>query len=164
MARDSIVNRKRRAGWTIVAMLCALCAYGGCLRRAQVSESTPPSTNPSRPFSIAREGGNWWLTSPAGDRFFSMGACVVDFGSSKEEFDPENPSYAAWQHYANPQQWAAATAVRLKSWGFTTAGGWSDYQDLRNASGSKLLITPSSINSSSAELMPVSSRTSLTAA
>jgi hypothetical protein len=40
--------------------------------------------------------------------------------------------------------WAEATRTRLKSWGFTTIGGWSDYQDLRqcSATSSDLALTP----------------------
>ncbi|HEV8605947.1 MAG TPA: hypothetical protein VGQ99_11300, partial [Tepidisphaeraceae bacterium] len=62
-----------------------------------------------------------------------MGVCCIDQGSSKENYDPENPSYAAWQHYANPGQWTGATVGRLRSWGFTTAGGWSDFEALRDS-------------------------------
>ncbi len=71
-----------------------------------------------------------------------MGVCCIDQGSSKENYDPENPSYAAWQHYVNPGQWTGATVGRLRSWGFTTAGGWSDFGTLRGSREQKLWFTP----------------------
>jgi len=43
----------------------------------------------------------------------------------------ENPGYAAWQHYPDATRWAEATLRRLKSWGFTTIGGWSDFKTVR---------------------------------
>ena len=51
----------------------------------------------------------------------------LNFNASRKEFDPDNPGYAAWQHYADSNQWAEATLKRLKSWNFTTIGGWSDF-------------------------------------
>src|SRR5947208_8782798 len=83
------------------------------------------------PFSIQRSNGLDWLIRPDGRPFFSFGVCNVRMGASREEFDLENPGYAAWQHYADSNQWANATMKRLKSWGFTTIGAWSDFQILR---------------------------------
>ena len=128
--------------WAVVALLLVQGMFAGCLKRADVIERAAPSSNQSPGFLVVRQEGKWWLISPARERFFSMGVCVVSRGSSKEEFDAENPSYAAWQHYADSQQWAAATLARLNSWGFTTAGGWSDYQELRSAKERQLFITP----------------------
>src|SRR5256886_10788262 len=63
-------------------------------------------------------------------------------GASREEFDSENPGYAAWQHYADSNQWAKATMNRLKSWGFTTIGAWSDFQTLRQVPDSDMEFIP----------------------
>jgi hypothetical protein len=52
-------------------------------------------------FSIQQQGSTSWLVRPNGERFFSLGVCCVTPGTSRREFDPSNPSYAAWQHYAN---------------------------------------------------------------
>jgi hypothetical protein len=76
-----------------------------------------------KPFAIEQQDGADWLVRPSGERFFSFGVCVATMGASRKEFDPHNPGYAAWQHYADSNQWAAATLKRLDSWGFTTIGG-----------------------------------------
>ena len=94
------------------------------------------------PFAIQRANGTSWLMTPRGDRFFSLGVCVVNQGSSQEEFNPTNPGYAAFQHYEDSNRWAAATAQRLASWKFTTIGGWSDYAALRDCGSSKLAFIP----------------------
>ncbi len=83
------------------------------------------------PFRVEQHEGSWWMVAPDGKRFFSRGVSVVNTGLSWLEFKPENPGYAAWQHYKRPLQWADATLERLKSWGFTTIGGWSDPATLK---------------------------------
>src|SRR5215813_1038120 len=83
---------------------------------AEGSESTPPP----RGFVIQEDGNETWLVRPGGERFFSLGVCVVSQGMTRQEFDRANPGYAAWQHYADSNAWAEATVKRLKSWGFTT--------------------------------------------
>src|SRR6516165_2947361 len=85
------------------------------------------------PFSIQQRDGNFWLTKPSGERFFSLGVCVVSRGASREDFNATNPGYAAFQHYENSNRWAEATLKRLESWKFTTIGGWSDYAALRQS-------------------------------
>ncbi|HEV8293216.1 MAG TPA: hypothetical protein VGP94_14875, partial [Tepidisphaeraceae bacterium] len=137
----------------ILALVIALATvYAGCSKRepvsqsAGVSERVTRSTNPAAAFTVKKEQENWWLVSPSGQKFFSMGVCVVSRGSSKEGFDPENPSYAAFQHYESPGKWAEATSARLREWEFTTVGGWSDYAELLKVRPEKgqegLWITP----------------------
>jgi hypothetical protein len=68
--------------------------------------------------------------------------CVVSQGASRKEFNPANPGYAAWQHYADSNGWAKATLKRLKAWGFTTISGWSDFQVLRDNDGQDVAFAP----------------------
>lgn len=100
------------------------------------NQSVPPS------FSIAVQDGVSWLATPEGRRFFSRSVCVVTPGLSQDSYDLENPAYAAWQHYPDTNAWAAATSRRLKSWGFTTLGAWSDVGALRPFSDDGLFLTP----------------------
>ncbi len=95
-----------------------------------------------RPFSIQEQDGTAWLIKPDGSRFFSFGVCVVNTGASRAEFDPRNPGYAWWQHYTDSNAWAAATLKRLKSWGFTTVGGWSDFGTLRQCGDVDVAFAP----------------------
>ncbi len=104
-----------------------------------VAAGNAPST---APFSIREQDGTSWLIKPNGERFFSLGVCVVTQGASRSEFDPTNPGYAAWQHYADSNEWAKATLRRLKSWGFTTVGGWSDFPALARSSETNIFFAP----------------------
>ena len=94
------------------------------------------------PFSIHEREGISWLTRPNGQRFFSLGVCCVNQGASRERFNPTNPGYAAFQHYANSNRWAEAAVQRLKLWGFTTVGGWSDYPALRQCRDADVAFIP----------------------
>src|SRR6266571_725279 len=100
----------------------------------------PGFTTPG--FSIQQQGETAWLVRPNGERFFSLGVCGVSQGASRNDFDPANPSYAAWQHYADSNLWAKATLKRLKGWGFTTVGGWSDFQVLRDYGDDEVAFAP----------------------
>lgn len=103
---------------------------------------TGAAEGPNAPFSVQQHEGSFWLTRPDGNRFFSLGVCVVNQGESREQFNTTNPGYAAFQHYANSNRWAEATSTRLKSWGFTTAGGWSDYPALQQCHDADLAFIP----------------------
>ena len=105
-------------------MLSVLGVVGG-----QATESDDVARGSA--FSIQQQGSTSWLVGPDGRRFFSLGVCCVNQGVSPGEFDPANPGYAAWRHYADSNQWTDATLGRLKAWGFTTVGGWSDFPSLR---------------------------------
>lgn len=88
--------------------------------------------------------GAWTLVSPQGRPYFSVGVSCVDQGLVRAEYDPENPAYAAWRHYPDERAWCDATLGRLRQWGFTTVGGWGDFDVIRRWSA------PGSPNGSSA--------------
>jgi len=104
--------------------------------------SQPEAASATPPFSIRQDGSGWWLVSPDGKPFFSRGVCVITQGQARESFDPNKPGYAAWQHYDSSEAWADSTLRRLKSWGFTTVGGWSDYAAFRQSKEQSLSFTP----------------------
>jgi hypothetical protein len=93
-------------------------------------------------FSIQEQQGTSWLIKPNGKRFFSLGVCVVDQGASRNNYNPTNPGYAAFQNYENSTRWAEATLQRLRSWNFTTIGGWSDYEALKQCRDAEVAFTP----------------------
>src|SRR2546429_5198581 len=95
------------------------------------SSPSPEASPAGKPFSIQQQDGTAWLVRPNGERFFSFGVCVVTMGASRKELDPDNPGYAAWQHYGDSNQWAEAALKRLKSWNFTTIGGWRDFSKFK---------------------------------
>jgi len=88
------------------------------------------ATSNAPPFTLRRDGEQWWLHSPAGERFFSVGVCLVTRGASRDSFNPTNPGYASWQHYPSDAAWADATLKRLKEWRFDTIGAWSHHSNL----------------------------------
>lgn len=93
-------------------------------------------------YRLTNESDRAWLADPAGNPFFSLGACVLTQGTAREAYDPENPAYAAWQHYPTPVAWADESLSRLKTWGFTTVGGWADMATLRQSTNQTLFLTP----------------------
>jgi len=79
---------------------------------------------------------------PERSTLFFSGCLFGHSGLSATEFDPENPGYAAWQHYSEPLAWADASLKRLKGWGFTTLGAWSDHETLKRSTEMTLWLTP----------------------
>ena len=94
------------------------------------------------PFTLQQSNSVWRLVSPEGRPFFSVGVCVTTRGMERDKFDSENPGYAAWQHYPNDAAWADTTLRRLKQWGFTTVGAWSDHKVLLQSSNMLAGLTP----------------------
>jgi hypothetical protein len=94
------------------------------------------------PFILQQTNSAWWLASPEGQRFFSVGVCLVTRGASRESFDRDNPGYASWQHYADDRAWADATLRRLRNWNFTTIGAWSHHRVLLQSSNMLAGLTP----------------------
>ena len=129
-------------------MIRAFCELGRrvlfvlflCSRWAVFAHDTEP--NSSARFSIQEQDGQYWLLTPHGDRFFSVGVCCVDQGISKTNFDSNNPGYAAWKHYPNSSAWATAALKRLRNWHFTTVGGWSDFPTLQNCHVEDVAFAP----------------------
>jgi hypothetical protein len=126
-------------------------SYGSRPQAEEAGESSAGSVNqlvpdatlkPQARCKVGHETGRWWLVSPEGQEFFSRGVCVLDRGAPRDKYDAANPGYAAWQHYDSPGAWADASLTRLKSWGFTTIGGWSDLETLRQSPEQSLWMTP----------------------
>jgi hypothetical protein len=92
--------------------------------------------------SVRNDASGWWLVAPDGSTFFSLGVCMFNQGTDKHLFEAAKPSYTALRHYDTPDAWAEASLDRLRSWGFTTIGGWSDYATVRRAGGNRWWLTP----------------------
>src|SRR5262249_5848528 len=110
--------------------------------RCGLAEPAGTNFQTSKPFGIEDRNGITWLTRPTGERFFSFGVSCVGMGASRQEYDPKNPGYAAWQQYPDASRWAEAVLKRMHSWGFTTVGGWSDFETMKQCSDLNIGFTP----------------------
>lgn len=85
------------------------------------------------------EDGRWWLVTPDGQPFYSIGVCSCQPNGSVDRTTGERPyRQTVLARYENDAAWATATADRLESWGFNTIGAWSD----ANLLGGRLVYTP----------------------
>ena len=79
---------------------------------------------PSSRWSLAAESGVWWLKTPCGERFYSLGVNILDGGYPDRARDGK--VYYSWPAFAPTlSDWIAETRQRLSEWGFNSAGGWS---------------------------------------
>jgi agarase len=77
-------------------------------------------------FHVQRIQGRWWIISPEGHAFISKGVCHVSYTADHAPdlgYSPYGRVTAA--KYGSAQNWAKATATRMKSWGLNTVGAWS---------------------------------------
>ncbi len=142
-------NSDTKIVWLLAWVALLSGALAGVTREPAMAEASASSSLPlpksflgGKPFSIREQDGIAWLVKPNGERFFSFGVCCVDMGASREKFDPDNPGYGAWQHYPDSNRWAEATLKRLKSWRFTTIGGWSDFRSLSQCHDMDVAFAP----------------------
>jgi hypothetical protein len=95
--------------------------------------------------AVRQYDNGWWFVAPGGEKFFSLGICMFNRGWEGDEFNVDKPAYTASRHYDTPAAWADLSLARLKSWGFTTVGGWSDYDTVApvvRANGTQWWLTP----------------------
>jgi hypothetical protein len=111
---------------------------------AQSGRESDTSANATR-CAVRQNPDGWWFVAPSGEKFFSLGICMFNRGLEGERFDPNKPAYTASRHYDTPAAWADASLARLESWGFTTVGGWSDYETvapIARSNGNRWWLTP----------------------
>src|SRR5262245_46065413 len=77
-------------------------------------------------FRAAKQDRVWWLITPEGKAFFSLGVDVVDKGQTRAKYRANRPEYAAHRYYPNDAAWAQSALTRLQNWGFNTLGAWGD--------------------------------------
>lgn len=88
-------------------------------------------------FRARQTAGTWWLSTPDGKPFWSLGVCCVDQG--EEKYNPANPGFAASRIYPTTPEWVTATRDNLRRWGFNSLGGWSDTDRLSRNAGKNSL-------------------------
>jgi len=84
-------------------------------------------------FRVGREKAGWWLVTPAGHRFLSVGVSNVSYAPDTVQGTDHSPyREAASKKYGRQGKWAEAVVKRLREWGFNTVGAWSDPATWKN--------------------------------
>jgi hypothetical protein len=103
---------------------CLSAALLGATLVSQAARACDFDHAPSSRWSLAAENGVWWLKTPCGDRFYSLGVNILDGGYPERAKDGK--VYYSWTAFApDIPDWVAQTRARLRRWGFNSAGGWS---------------------------------------
>jgi hypothetical protein len=84
---------------------------------------------PHARWQVTADNGVFWLLTPCGERFFSIGVNVLDPGYPQRVFQGRL-SYHWRAFYPDLAAWAQATRHRVLAWGFNTAGAWSAHPDM----------------------------------
>ncbi len=88
---------------------------------------SPPSFEGSGFFRVAEAQGRWWLVTPEGEAFYSVGVNHVSPRGYDDKANGGNPyAEAVAELYVDHDEWARVAVERLRSWGFNTIGAWSD--------------------------------------
>lgn len=99
------------------------CAVAGVVALAVVSTSAWGLGSKPQYFHVKEEAGRYWLATPAGERFCSMGVNVV----KSDDWSPKEGSslYRGGEIRGGFNAWVEFTDRRLREWGFNTVAGWS---------------------------------------
>ena len=99
-------------------------AYGGRIMPEVTSAAGLRATGY---FHVARSpNGQWWLVTPEGNPFFSIGACVIGHvGSEAPALGYAPYERNVMEKYGTVEAWTETATERLAQWGFNTRGAWS---------------------------------------
>ena len=110
-----------------------------CLAAAEAAKTTQPE--PDGFFTLGKKKDHWWLITPDGKPFFTMGINHIDPASLRY---PENIDIWKNKYGGSTVRWIKESVTpNLKSWGFNTVGGargaaplvGSTSSDLRSENG-----------------------------
>jgi hypothetical protein len=99
-----------------------LILIGAALPGAEAFACRTLAEAPHSRWSVSVRAGRSWLTTPCGDRFFSIGVNVLNGGAPPVA---GRPGYYWPALYPNRDTWLGILHRRLHGWGFNTAGAWS---------------------------------------
>lgn len=84
------------------------------------------SFGPSPYFRTHHDGARWWLVTPEGHAFLSLGACVVRPDGDTERVTGRQPyGENVLAKHGSVDGWMAETRKRYADWGLNTLGNWS---------------------------------------
>ncbi len=72
------------------------------------------------------DGDRWWLVTPEGNAFLSLGVCVVNpVGDTERGTNRQPYRENVLAKHGSVEHWAAVTHARLQEWGLNTLGAWN---------------------------------------
>lgn len=108
---------------------------------AQAAPSTTTQPEPEGYFTLGKRNDHWWLITPDGKPFFTMGLNHIDPASLRY---PENIEIWRKKYGGSTLRWIReSVAPNLKAWGFNTVG-WVQEVTVRRA-GAGLFENPGCI-------------------
>ncbi len=101
------------------------------------ADCNPPWPSNSR-WKLESQNGVWWLATPCGERFLSIGINGLD--KKLLAPPPDLRADKSWvSSHLDAHSWAPRTVQRMSAWGFNTVGGFSS-SDLPLPSIPELLL------------------------
>ncbi|MBN1346738.1 MAG: beta-agarase [Phycisphaerae bacterium] len=81
---------------------------------------------PGRFFRTHHDGQRWWLVTPEGHAFLSIGVGTIHSRGERGRVSRRRPYHeSVLAKHGNLDAWATSTRNRLRQWGFNTVAGWS---------------------------------------
>ena len=81
---------------------------------------------PGKCFRAHNDGERWWLVTPDGGAFLSLGVCNVNPEGDVERGTNRQPYRDnVLKKHGSVEQWTAATRDHFREWGLNTLGNWS---------------------------------------
>ena len=114
--------------WLAAATLIALAADGGgkSLNFDKYGGWKAVHFERGRFFRTHHDGKRWWLVTPEGNAFLSIGACCVGPRGSTIRNTSRAPYHeGVLAKHGDVPTWAKATRKRMRTWGFNTKACWS---------------------------------------
>jgi hypothetical protein len=107
-----------QTGWSLAITLLVLLYAGNSHACPDLAQA------PHSRWHTTLEDGVFWLVTPCGQRFFSIGVNAAE-GGQPWRLDRGRTAYHWGTFYPDLEAWAQEARERLSAWGFNTAGGWS---------------------------------------
>ena len=108
-------------------LLAVVLLLGPCLWTVNACPQLAQA--PHSRWQVTAHNGVFWLLTPCGERFFSLGVNVLDAGYPQRLFEGRL-AYHWGTFYPSLEAWSQATHHRVLAWGFNTAGAWSSHPDM----------------------------------
>jgi len=108
-------------------LLAIVLLLGPCLRA--VDACAQLALAPHSRWQVTAHNGVFWLLTPCGERFFSIGVNVLEGGYPQRLFQGRL-AYHWGTFYPDLEAWGQAARQRVLAWGFNTAGAWSSPPDM----------------------------------